>query len=103
MLELNGPTVRACHWDQPQCIEVAWRKRGWRHVIEITDSKLGSASPVHRMSLREWDRWLRAVHTWVPAADGMYRLGDLAFYLGEVRRFVDGADGGTFARQFATT
>jgi hypothetical protein len=109
MLELNAPPIKTswCRWDEPQSIYVAWRERprrglgrlfGPRLVIEVTDSKLGAASPIHEMSLGEWERFLRRVvaRTWFVAADGRYRLGDLAFTGGEVRAFRLGALGGEF-------
>jgi hypothetical protein len=112
MLELNGPAVSACHWDEPQCLYAALRyhDRSWpwqgllgpRLVVEVTDSK-HPEQPAEILSLTRWDRFLRTVHDWPPDRDGVFHLGRLRFTKGEVDAFVDRVDAGDFYRHVVAT
>ena len=87
-----------CNWDSPQCVEITTvRSRLGGRQILMRDSKLGDASPVERFTRREWRRFTRHAHSLVPAADGMFRVGDLAFDFDEWRAFLAGVRGGEFA------
>jgi Domain of unknown function (DUF397) len=103
MLAPNVPTIpSACSADKPQCVEVTWLvpdDSPWWHrlltgggqLIEVRDSKHPEVSPA-LFTIREFRVWLRDVVKpghWRVAADGLWRLEDLAFTRAEVIAFRD--------------
>jgi hypothetical protein len=109
MLAPNQPiTSSYCNADRPQCAEVtllhthADRPRWFRALfgpgtlVLLRDTKTPERSPV-LFTPSEWRQWLRGLHSWRPAADGRWRVGDHAFDRHEVVALVDGADNGEFA------
>src|SRR5690554_573689 len=95
---MNWTRSNWCSADRPQCVEIATvRSRLGGRQILMRDSKLGDASPVERFTRHDWRGFLRHAHWLVPAADGMFRVGDLAFNEGEWRAFLRGVRDGEFA------
>jgi len=109
MLAPNTPTRSSRCWDHPECVEVIWRDRRdrpwWRRIlsggpssVEVRDTKRPEVSPAV-FTVPGWRRWLRDVvmpGRWMPAADGAWRLADLAFTRGEVDMFREGVLVGEF-------
>jgi len=94
---MNWTRSSWCAADRPQCVEITTVRGRFGRQILMRDSKLGDASPVERFTRREWRGFLRHAHSLVPAADGMFRVGDLAFDHDEWRAFLAGVRGGEFA------